>query len=49
MAARQRQHADRADDANGEEEGAESGDAASKVDWDSVDIVGGCLKMGVTR
>jgi len=41
---RQRQAGEREDDVEGEEK-----DGVKKVDWESVDVVGGCLKMGITR
>jgi len=41
---RQTQAGEREDDVEGEEK-----DGLKKVDWESVDVVGGCLKMGITR
>jgi vacuolar protein sorting-associated protein 35 len=50
---RQRQHAERGDtpDAteNGGEEGKEGEQAVTKIDWESVDVVGGSLKMGISQ
>jgi vacuolar protein sorting-associated protein 35 len=51
---RQRQYAERDGGEEGEngengEEGKEGGEAGKKVDWEAVDVVGGCLKMGITR
>lgn len=43
---RQRQHADGGAGEDGDE--AEK-DGVKKVDWESVDVVGGCLKMGISR
>jgi len=43
---RQRQHADR-DAGDGDDEADKEG--VKKVDWESVDVVGGCLKMGISR
>ncbi|WVQ85663.1 hypothetical protein IAT38_007829 [Cryptococcus sp. DSM 104549] len=45
---RQRQAQDQADAAAGGEE-AEGKEGKKKVDWESVDVVGGCLKMGLGR
>ncbi|OCF38322.1 vacuolar protein sorting-associated protein VPS35 [Kwoniella heveanensis CBS 569] len=38
-----------ADSSESEVEPAEGEEAKKKVDWESVDVVGGCLKMGIAR
>jgi vacuolar protein sorting-associated protein 35 len=47
ISTRQRQAADRSG-AEEEGEGGEEG-KKKKVDWEAVDVVGGCLKMGIGR
>jgi vacuolar protein sorting-associated protein 35 len=46
---RQRQHAERTEGATEGEAPAEGEAAPKSVDWEAVDVVGGCLKMGVAR
>ncbi len=43
---KQRQATDRLND---EEVEGEEGEIAKEVDWEAVDVVGGCLKMGIRR
>lgn len=47
ISTRQRQAAERSG-AEEEGEGGEEG-KKKKVDWEAVDVVGGCLKMGIGR
>ncbi|GFZ43598.1 Vacuolar protein sorting-associated protein 35 [Saitozyma sp. JCM 24511] len=49
IAMRQRQHAERTEGATDGEAPAEGEAAPKTVDWEAVDVVGGCLKMGVAR
>ncbi|WWC86333.1 uncharacterized protein L201_001206 [Kwoniella dendrophila CBS 6074] len=51
---RQRQAAESTDNSNSDDntsstEGGENGETKKKVDWESVDVIGGCLKMGISR